>query len=122
LAELHARRDFGHLCRPLCGAGVDVSPSSDDYEESVPAPFSFTDDIFARRESEQPHVRPDLLAAVVAAVNDDLEVELVFVMSISPGRQVGNRADAFDGGQNFSTFCILLWHRPYREANNTSCD
>jgi hypothetical protein len=43
-------------------------------------------------------------------------------MSISPGRQVGDRADALDGGQNFSTFCILLWHRLYREANNNLRD
>src|SRR5262249_18806120 len=103
-------------------ACVDVGPARDDDVEGVPAPFAFADDLFARREGEQPDVRPDLLAAVVAAVDDDLEVDLVFVMPLSLGRQVGDRADALDGGQNFSTFCVLLWHRLYREANSNSCD
>ena len=33
------------------------------------------------------------------------EVELVFVMSIPFGRQVGDRADVLDGGQNFDVLC-----------------
>src|SRR5262249_58307716 len=116
LAELHAGRDFSHLSRPLRSHAVNVGPARNHYEEGVPAPFTFTDDIFARRESEQPHVRPNLFAAVIAAVDDDLEVDLIFVMSFFLSRQIGDGADALDGGQNFSTFCVLLWHRPYRES------
>src|SRR5262249_41370254 len=110
-AELHARRNLGDFRRPLSGADVNFGPSRDHDVKSVPAPFAFSNDHLAWRVIEQPHVRPDLFAVVISAEDDDLQVELVFVMPVVFGGQVGYRACALNRREHSSALHIFLWHK-----------
>ena len=111
LAELHPGRNLPAARLAVAAPDPDLGPARDDDVEGIAAPVPLAHDLLARLVDEQPDVGADLLAVVVPPVDDDLEVELVLVVAVLGGGEVGDGLDARDRLEHLAARLDLSGHR-----------
>jgi hypothetical protein len=98
LAESHARLKLRNLMgRTLVVCDVNVQLPVNQNVKSVASPIALRDDFFARGVREQARVWPNLLASVVAPIDDHFQIKLILEMAALALDQLRDDVNASDG-------------------------
>src|SRR5688572_27008589 len=97
---------------PFTFANVHVDRTFNCDVEGVSTPLALTHDVFAGVVCEQPHVRTNALAvAVVASLNDYLEIGGVLLFAVLFFEKFGSERKTLDSFNDATPIGDFAWHR-----------
>src|SRR5438034_3375125 len=101
---------------------VHIKTATNENVKSITSPVSLMNDFFTGAVDQQMRIRPNLLAGIVPAIDDQFKVQLILKMIIVFLNQLRNDAAPADGFENCAVMSYFARHKQPTWLNRASLE